>query len=388
MTILADENIVNAQGAFGCIGDVHYFRGAALHRRDIGDSDVLLVRSVTRVDRSLLEGSDVRFVGSATIGTDHVDTDYLREAGITFAYAPGSNADSVAEYVTAALLRLCVRRSRPLRGLRVGIVGCGQIGGRLAERLPYLGVETLLNDPPLAEVLDRQGRMHTFMSLEDVLAEADAVTIHVPLERGGAHPTFHLIGAKELRRMAPETWLINTSRGPVVDNAALKRSLVERDSPAGVVLDVWEGEPEPDGELVARIDIATPHIAGYAYDAKLRGTWMLYRALRRFLGEDELSDPTSSSDIVRTDVPVGAPDPSLPEVEWLELLVRGMYDIGADDAALQRFGGGRRIEGARFAALRREYPMRREFSMHQLPRSSVPSDRHDAVERGLCIRMR
>lgn len=388
MIVLADENITHAPAVFKRLGEVRTFHGQALSRDDLDGATVLLVRSVTRVDASLVAGSSIRFVGSATIGTDHVDVDYLRKAGIAFAHAPGSNADSVVEYVMASLLRLCVRTGRRLRGRRVGIVGCGQIGRRLARRLPHLGVEVLLNDPPLADEYERQGRRHAFRSLEHVLRRSDVVTLHVPLERQGEHPTMHLIGDAELRTMKSGAWLINSSRGPVVDNGALKRALAGEDGLARAVLDVWEGEPQPDVELVRQVDIATPHIAGYAYDAKLRGTWMLYRALRSFLGEKDPGEMPLELAGVPMRVPMGAPDPSLPEEEWLDLLVRGMYDVGRDDGALRSIAKSGPIDGARFAGLRRDYPIRREFSVHSLPISSVPVERRAAVEKGLGLLLR
>lgn len=387
MILLADQNIVAATEIFGRMGEVRCFDGDEMDRDILRGADALLVRSVTRVDEALLRGSRIRFVGSATIGTDHVDKAYLREAGIAFAHAPGSNADSVAEYVLAALLRICIRRRCGLRGLRIGIVGCGQIGGRLAGRLPHLGVETLMNDPPLAREAEQEGRSHCFLPLDDVLAHADAVTIHVPLVRRGPHPTIHLIGRAELRRMQPGSLLINTSRGPVVDNAALMRALSRAESPAHVVLDVWEGEPEPDAGLVRQVDLATPHIAGYAYDAKLRGTWMLYRALQRFLGDGDPGRTRSASN-VSPSIRIGAPDPMLSEVEWLDQLVRRMYDIGRDDAGLRRLGRENRIDGTRFTALRREYPMRREFGAHVLPASAVPHNRRRGVELALGVVLR
>ena len=250
MIVLADENIANASEIFDRLGEVRTFPGRSLSPDALVGATVLLVRSVTRVDASLLSGSDIRFVGSATIGTDHIDENYLRRAGIAFAHAPGSNADSVAEYVIASLLRLCVRHRRRLHGMCVGIVGCGAIGGRLARRLPRLGVDVQLNDPPLADQHEGQGLEHDFRSLEDVLRHSDVVTLHVPLTHDGRYPTVHLIGDEQLRMLKNGSWLMNTSRGAVLDNDALKRALFRDARPSCTVLDVWEGEPEPDAEVV------------------------------------------------------------------------------------------------------------------------------------------
>ena len=185
LRILADENIPRAEAAFGTLGAVRMRPGRAIGPADVRETDVLLVRSVTPVNADLLDGSAVRFVGSATIGTDHIDRDYLREQGIAFAHAPASNADSVADYVIAALIRLAIRQRTALRGKTIGIVGCGNIGSRLAERLSALGLRVLQNDPPRAEEADAAGEAHDFVSLDTVLAEAGIITLHVPLTEEG-----------------------------------------------------------------------------------------------------------------------------------------------------------------------------------------------------------
>lgn len=388
MLILADENIPLAREIFGGVGEVRTFSGHDLRPEHLEAAEVLLVRSVTRVDADLLKGSRIRFVASATIGTDHIDLRFLEAAGIPFAHAPGSNADSVADYVVAALLRLSTRRGRRLRGLKAGIIGCGEIGGRLARRLAALGMTILLNDPPLSDRMEREGRAHGFFPLREVLSDADLVTLHVPLETAGPYPTAHLIGEDAIRRMQEDVWLINTSRGPVVDNEALKRSLQERGGPGALVLDVWEGEPSPDAELVRLADIASAHIAGYAADAKLRGTWMLYRSLLQFLEDDDPGPEMPSAQAGMThEIRLMPPDPQLSAEEWFDLLVRQMYDIGRDDAALRELAESGAVDGRRFAALRRDYPVRREFSAFVLPASAVPADRRTAATESLGVRL-
>ena len=349
--------------------------------------DVLLVRSVTPVNAELLADSAVQFVGSATIGTDHIDQDYLSEHDIAFAHAPASNADSVVDYVTAALVRLAVRRHTSLRGKTIGIVGCGNIGGRLARRLPALGLRVLPNDPPRAERAEAAGEAHDFVSLERVLAEADIITLHVPLTRTGPHPTRHLFDEATLRRMQSDAWLLNTSRGPVVDNAALIRVL--DGGPLGAVaLDVWENEPTPDPALIRQVDLATPHIAGYAYDGKVRGTAMLYEALCAHLdvpptwSPDAALKPDDGHPLVAT-----PPDPALPETEALDHVVRSMYDIAGDDRRLrQTLDQPPEERGGYFSQLRKEYPRRREFSRFMLPKSAVPDAYQTAVTTGLGVR--
>jgi erythronate-4-phosphate dehydrogenase len=402
---LADENIPFAREALATVvggpqGGVERVPGRPLQPADAARADVLWVRSVTPVGPALLaEAQRLQFVGSATAGTDHVDRAFLRERGIAFAHAPGSNASSVADYVVAALLAVAARHeeshrggrdARPLRGKTAAVVGCGAVGSRVARRLEALGLRVLRNDPPLAEVAevaDREGRSHDFRRLEAVLAAADVVTLHTPLTREGPHPSFHLMDEDRLAALPPGAWLVNTARGAVMDGGALGAAL-EAGHVGAAVLDVWPGEPTPDPALAALADVATPHIAGYAFDGKVRGTEMLYRALCEYLGvaprwyaEDVLAAGDDTFQL-------NAPDPSLSETAWLDALTRQMYDVRADDrrlrAALEKPAGER---GAAFTALRREYPRRRAFSRYRLAGDRVPPARREAVEEGLGIRV-
>jgi erythronate-4-phosphate dehydrogenase len=372
--ILADENIPLAAEAFGTLGTVRTMPGRDIGPADVRDVDVLLVRSVTPVETTLLAGGDVQFVGSATIGTDHIDRAYLRERGIVFAHAPASNADSVADYVVASLLLLAVRHHTPLRGKTIGIVGRGNVGGRLARRLPALGLEVLVNDPPLAKHAEASGEPHDFVPLGAVLERADIITLHVPLKENGAYATRHLFDESTLRRMQPGAWLLNTSRGPVVDNAALRRVLHDRHLGAAA-LDVWEGEPTPDPSLLRHTDIATPHIAGYAYDGKVRGTVMLYEALCNHLGVPATWSPAQALEPEDGHLLVATPsDPALPETEALDRVVRSMYEIRADDARLRATLGASRDErSTAFSRLRKTYPRRREFAQFVLPGGAIPA---------------
>lgn len=385
--IVIDENIPLAREAFGALGAVTSMPGRAITASDVQSADALLVRSVTSVDASLLEGSRVQFVGSATIGTDHVDATYLRARGIAFAHAPGSNAESVVEYVLAALLRLSVRWGEALRGKTVGIVGCGHIGGRLAERLPAFGARVLKNDPPLA-AQPASGVAHAFVDLADVLENADVATLHVPLIRDGAYATRHLIGARELAQQPEGAWLINTSRGPVVDHEALKAARTAG-RPAALVLDVWEGEPTPDPLLLDRTDLATPHIAGYSYDGKVQGTAMLYDALATHFGLPRSWDAQDALVPAPEDrLVLHPPDPTLPETAWLDALVRQMYAVEEDDArlrALLALPTDRHADY--FARLRKDYGRRRAFSRHTLAAEAVPPPYRRAVQEGLRVRL-
>lgn len=378
LRIVADANIPHAEAAFQRFGAVERLPGAAITPHAVATADVLFVRSVTVVDRALLAGSPVRFVGSATIGTDHVDGDYLAEQGIPFVHAPGSNAESVVEYVLAALGVLGAAHGRPLRGATVGIVGCGQIGGRLAERLPALGARVLCNDPPRAA--DAPEGVHSaFHSLSELLDASDIVTLHPPLTRTGPHPTFHLIGREELARMREDAWLVNASRGAVVDNAALAGAL-KAGQLGGAVLDVWEGEPSPDPVLLERTTLATPHIAGYSYDGKVNGTLMLAEALAGWIGVPP--DPALGK-LLAPDAtaPLEAPPATLPEPAWLDALIRQAYDIRADDARMRALLALPEAErAAGFQHLRKTYPRRRTFALQRVT-GTVPY--REAVTRGL-----
>ena len=386
VNVIADENIPLAGDAFGTLGRVRRLPGRALTPADVRAADVLLVRSVTPVGEKLLAGSAVRFVGSATIGTDHVDLGYLRARGITFAHAPGSNADSVGDYVTAAMLALAADRGVPLRGRAAGVVGCGNVGERLVGRLAALGLRVLKNDPPLAEAAEARGEAHDFVPLGRVLGEADLVTLHVPLTRGGSYATRHLIGAAELGAMRSGTWLLNTARGSVVQGDALKTALA-KEYLGAAVLDVWEHEPTPDPDLLRRVHIATPHIAGYALDGKVRGTAMLYAALCDFLG----AEATWNAEAALAPAPdetltLQAPDAALPEVAWLRALVQQMYDLAADDAALRGLPEQPpEVQGAYFSKLRKHYPRRREFSRFSISAAEVPDGYRTAVATGLNV---
>lgn len=369
MLIVADENIPFAEETFGAYGTVLCLPGRTLSAEDARDADALLVRSVTQVGRSLLEGSGVQFVGSATIGTDHVDAEWLREAGIAFAHAPGSNAGSVAEYVLAALLRLATRRGEALAGRTVGVVGCGNVGGEVARRLEALGACVLRCDPPLAEAADARGEAHGFVSLSEVLTTCDTITLHTPLTREGAHATRHLIGARELAALRPGAWLLNTSRGEVLDNTALAARLdAEPDALGALVLDVWEGEPAPRADLIRRADLATPHIAGYSFDGKVRGTLMLAEAFAEALGEPPLWDAhVALEEGAGDDLVLVAPDASLGETAYLDALARQMYDIEADDSRMRPLAEmDAEARGEAFAHLRKTYPRRRAFERHRL----------------------
>lgn len=341
MKIIADPSIPFVREAFAPFGDVQLVPGRQIDAAAVREADALLVRSVTPVNAALLDGSRVRFVGSATIGTDHVDAGYIARRGIGFASAQGSNANSVAEYVVAALLEMAHRRRFRLRDKTLGVVGVGHIGSRVVRYAQALGMRVLQNDPPR----QRAEGLADFVELDRLCAQADIVTLHVPLD----DTTRHLLHRDNLRDFI----LINTARGAVVDNPALLKA-IDGDRLDGAVLDVWENEPNISPELLDVVDIGTPHIAGYSLDGKVNGTRMIYRAACEFFGIKATWDPAPlmpPPTVPRLELNVRGADE---DEEILRRVVRRVYDIGADDCALRK-----RVRD--FDLLRAEYPVRREF---------------------------
>jgi erythronate-4-phosphate dehydrogenase len=314
----------------------------------VKDAGMLLVRSVTRVDRELLDNTAVRFVGTATIGTDHVDAGYLNDRGIAFTSAPGSNAQSVAEYVACAIVHVFQGDSTRLSGKTLGIVGRGNVGSRVLRIGHALGMRCLVNDPPLQQSIGGKG----FAPLEEVTAEADIVTLHVPLTRSGDYPTVNMIDEGFIGKMKPSAMLINTSRGGVVDEKALC-SL--RTRLGAVVLDVWENEPAIDFKTLAEADIATPHIAGYSYDGKVRGARMLFDAAAAFL-KSTITWGEAVSETEAMEKTIDVREAQRPLLFALE----AAYPIMEDDARLRKIVD-QKDPGAYFDELRKKYPTRLEF---------------------------
>jgi len=361
MRLVADENIPLVETYFGHLGEVIRRPGRGISAEDLRSTDVLLVRSVTRVDAQLLAGSSVRFVGTCTIGEDHLDKDYLDSAGIAWASAPGCNANSVVEYVYAALAHL----DCDWRDGTVGIVGCGNVGGRLHARLKAQGVDCRCYDPLLG--VDQNPDL---TDLEQVLA-SDILCLHTPLTRSGPHPSYHMIGSRELSLLPPNGILLNAGRGAVVDNTALLAHL-ERHPEQRVVLDVWEPEPEISRPLLNKVALGTPHIAGYSYDGKIKGTYGIYRALCEHLGLEPRHSLESGLPALAEPVLTLPRAPS----DWasMQALLPRVYDIAEDDRklrALAREADRGRVDFAQgFDRLRKDYPVRREFGNYRVEAKS------------------
>lgn len=355
MKIVADANIPFVRECFSSVGEVEVLSGRDIAPASIADADALVVRSITPVNGELLDGSAVRFVGTATIGFDHVDLGYLERHGIGFASAPGSNANSAAEYVIAAILEIGRRHEVRLEGKSIGVIGVGNVGSRVAAKCEALGMRVLRNDPPLA----RQTGDAKYVPLED-LYDCDFITIHTPLTREGPDRTFHLADSDFFASLKRDAVLLNASRGAVVETGALK-SAIQAGRLRAVALDVWEGEPNIDTDLLGMVDLATPHIAGYSYDGKIGGMIMIYRSLcehfglePRFEASNFLPEPT----VPRLEVAAA----KRADQEVVSEAVEAVYDIRIDDRNLREITRQPDSERGRFFdALRKNYPVRREF---------------------------
>lgn len=353
---LADENIPGLDDTFGRHLALRRFTGRRLERGDLQDADVLLVRSVTPVGEDLLAGSRVRFVGTATIGTDHLDTDFLARAGITWAAAPGCNADAAAQYTLAMMLLASRRLGRPLAAQRVGIVGHGNVGSRLRGLLDTLGVTTAVCDPPLVasgSLTAAGGGVLEGVPLERAL-DCDIVSLHVPLTDHGRWPTRGMIDAASIDAMPRGALLVNAARGGVVHETALRHALLDRHIHAA--LDVWPREPEIDSALLAACTVATPHVAGFSVEGKARGTSMVYGAFLHWIGQvtgrPGTPLPDRAARRLRLDN-TGDPDAAISEA------VIEATGVAEDD---QRMRAATGLGAARFDALRRAHAPRHEFA--------------------------
>ena len=374
MRLVADENIPGLD----CLGpagiEILSLPGRAIRAEDLEHAQALLVRSVTRVDAQLLSrATQLRFVGTATSGFDHVDRKLLRDREIGFAHAPGSNANSVVEYVLSAMAEADGVLERLLAGGRVGIVGFGEIGQRLGRRLDALGIAWMVSDP----WKERRADIPQAATLAQVLA-ADVVTLHCELTDASPFPSHHLLDGDKLAQLTERQLLINASRGAVVDNTALRQRLQGTGAPR-VVLDVWEGEPAPDMQLLDLVWRGTAHIAGYSWDGKLLATHMLLSRMAAALSIASLEMPGTSGE--ELSVSLTSADST---ASAIRTLVAARYRLAEDDrlfrSALLASGNDDVRRGRAFDALRRNYRQRRELRGSALPAVQVPGALREAIE--------
>lgn len=376
MLIALDENIREANASFGTLGVTRTFRGRPLDPAAVKDADIICVRSVTKVDEEFLKlAPKVKFIATATSGSEHLDKDALKAHGIPWAAAKGSNAVSVSEWVTAVLLLHAVRNKKTLKGLTVGIIGVGEVGSRVAAYAEALGLKPVLCDPPRAE----RDKSFQSASYEEALT-CDVVTLHTDLTTEGPYKTYHLIDAEKLSKIKEGAVLIQASRGAVIESAPLRERLM-RVRNLDYYADVWEGEPCPDKDILCCAQIATPHIAGYSWDGKLRGTEMIYDAVCTFLGKEKTwRAPYNEGGTVEIDLS------GLTGEKALYKAVSALYDPEADDTAMCEtldMGDTRRAE--RFDELRKKYPKRLEFS-HGLVRNAGEEEKAALLKLGFEVK--
>ncbi|MDH3218135.1 MAG: 4-phosphoerythronate dehydrogenase [Gammaproteobacteria bacterium] len=354
MKILADHNIPCVADAFHDLGEVGLMPGRDIRREHLLDCQCLITRTVTRVDEALLAGTPVEFVGTATIGTDHIDLEYLRQNGIACSNAAGCNAEAAAEYVISGLFAMSQHGDFDPFALKAGIVGYGNVGSRLYQKLDALGIDCRVCDPPLQETGESA---RDFVDLDEVLDGCNFISLHVPLTRDGRYPTFHLLDRERLAQLVTGSVLVNAARGEVVDNAALLELLWERDD-LSVFLDTWENEPLVNRALLRHVDLATPHIAGYSIEGRLRGTQMVLEAACRHFGLESGWHMTQLLPAARS-IAIEAAGSGL---ESWRSLFRQHCDIRRDHDA---FVAGADFDDDRFAqhfdGLRRVYPDRLEY---------------------------
>ena len=356
MKIVCAETVLLGKEAFSSIAKTIVIPDREIGRDDLMDADALIVRSKTNVNRELLNGTPVKFVGTATAGHDHMDAAYLDRHGIYWCASPGCNANSVSEYIIAALLTLAGRDGFELAGKTIGVIGCGNVGSRVVKKCAALGMRVLRNDPPLAAASTDPD----FHSLEFLLAESDIVTLHVPLVKEKPWPTERMADYCFFEQLKPGTIFLNAARGSVCDYDALI------DAHAGgrvthAVIDVWNPEPAFRTDVLKQATLASPHIAGHSYEGKLNGTVACYNELCNFFEVDR-----------KWDVEASLPNPETPEIvidcagrsdEALLLeIIRQVNNIETDDQLIRAAAVPHELERAcNFDALRKDYRIRREF---------------------------
>lgn len=353
MKVVADDKIPFLRGVLEPFTDVVYKPGQEICRDDLIDAQALITRTRTRCDKKLLEGTGIKFIATATIGYDHIDTEYCRANGIEWTNAPGCNSGSVYQYIASVLCTLSGKYSLDFSAMSLGVIGVGNVGRKVVRLGELLGAQVYLNDPPKQRELGTCG----FISLDGIIRESNIITVHVPLNLEGSDKTYHLVNEAFLKKLNPETILINSSRGEVVDTHALKKALKEGWIKAAV-LDVWENEPSIDLELLSMVELATPHIAGYSTDGKANGTAMSVQALSKKFNlpltrwqPEDIPEPDNNKIVIDCS---GKSNREL----FMEAILH-TYNVRNDDERL-------RSSVATFEKQRGNYPLRREFSAYNL----------------------
>jgi erythronate-4-phosphate dehydrogenase len=358
MKIIIDDKIPYIKGVFENKADVIYLPGAEISNRHLADADALIVRTRTRCTRELLEGTSVKYIATATIGFDHIDTSYCNQAGIAWSNAPGCNAESVNQYLASALTYYAAEKKISLKDKTIGIIGVGNVGSRVARTAGLLGMKVLLNDPPRA----RKEGPEEFVDLRNILANADIISLHVPLNMDGLDKTWHMVNKCFLELWQKKELLINTCRGEVMETSEVAKG-IKRGTLGNAIVDCWENEPDIDPVLLDLSMIGTPHIAGYSRDGKANGTSQCVQAVSRFfkLGIDNFYPDVIEAPFFPNIIIEGS---GKSEEEILSAAIQSTYEISHDDRAL-------RENPQDFEKLRGDYPVRREFHAYKISPKNI-----------------
>lgn len=360
MKIIADKNIPFLKGIAESFGEVIYLPGQDFTKENIKDADTLIVRTVAHFGRENLEGSAVKLICSATIGYDHIDTEYCETHGITWKNAPGSNSGSVQQYIASALIIIACKKGFALRGKTLGIVGVGNVGKKVAYIAELLGMRILKNDPPRQEA----EQSDEFVDIETIKQEADIITFHTPLNKEGKYATYHLAGEYFFRSLGKKPIIINSARGGIIDTSAIKNA-IKNNLISGAVIDCWENEPAIDREYMQMADFATPHIAGYSADGKANASRMSLQSLADYWKLS--SDPIE--EIIVPEVENRVIDYSaIKSSEKIEEIILKTYDLRTDHIRLI-------TDPSLFSSLRGNYPLRREYPAYVVKNIDNQSDK-------------
>lgn len=367
MKFIIDDKIPYIKGALEPFGEVLYLSGPKTTTEIAKDADAIITRTRTICNEQLLSGSTVKIIATATIGFDHIDTDYCEKVGIHWTNAPGCNSKSVEQYIASALFVLAERKDFILKGKTIGVVGVGQVGSKVAKVCELFGMNVLLNDPPRA----RAEGAEKFCSLEKIKEEADFITLHVPLYMQGEDATFHLADDAFFLSLKRKPYLFNSCRGEVLDTQAAKRA-VQDQRISGLVVDCWENEPDLDLKLLEMVDLGTPHIAGYSKDGKANGTTQSIQAVSKFLGLG-IDDWTAKDVELPDNTRIELDGSSLTQEEILSKAILTTYDIRTDDANL-------RANTSLFEKWRGDYPVRREYPTYTVHCKNVEKETVDIIK--------
>jgi len=376
MKIVCAETVLLGHKAFSTAGETVVLPDREITRDHLLDADALIVRSKTKINRELLKGTPVQYIGTATAGYDHIDTEALEAHSTYWTASPGCNANSVSEYVVAALLTLRTRHGSNLKGKTIGVIGCGNVGSRVVKKCEALGLNVLRNDPPLAAASTDDP---DFYPLETVLAEADIITLHVPLIKEGPWPTERMADYCFFEQLKPGAIFINAARGSICDYDALLAAK-QADTVSHMVIDVWNPEPAFRSDVLKMADLASPHIAGHSYEGKLNGTVACYDEFCNFfeIPKDwNVAAALPAPDVPNLEIDCTGRD----DEEVLHEIIRQVYNIETDDRLIREAAAHDKVDRARnFDALRKHYRTRREFRNTKVTLQNAPPSLHRKVK--------